>query len=213
MYIDKIIKREVYVLIVSILVIVILFIGLSFSYFLSIDKGKDNTISVGDLKLSFCEDETCNKGYENFGQVIGTKMVDGKQVAKSMYPFISDEEALKSEPYIFNLKNTGSLKSLLTIMLKEDKDYSFDNYESLTNNYLDNIKLAISNCNNIIDRDNVIIKKYSELENNIVLNNIEINKDEEKTFCLWTWLDENTPNDIENKYFVANLDFEVEYKP
>ena len=214
MYIDKLIKREISVLIVSILVVLILFIGVSFSYFLLVDKGKDNTISVGDLKISFCEDETCNKGYENFGQVIGTTMVDGKSVAKNMYPYISNEEALKSTPYIFNIKNTGSLKSILTIKLKEDKDYEYNgNYKNLVELYSNNIKIGISNCSNHLNRDEVTIRKYGELNNNIILTNEVLNKGEEKTYCLWTWLDENTPNDVYNTYFVANLDFEVEYKP
>ena len=214
MYIDKLIKREISVLIVSILVVLILFIGVSFSYFLLVDKGKDNTISVGDLKISFCEDETCNKGYENFGQVIGTTMVDGKSVAKNMYPYISNEEALKSTPYIFNIKNTGSLKSILTIKLKEDKDYEYNgNYKNLVELYSNNIKIGISNCSNHLNRDEVTIRKYGELNNKIILTNEVLNKEKKKTYCLWTWLDENTPNDVYNTYFVANLDFEVEYKP
>ena len=36
---------------------------------------------------------------------------------------------------------------------------------------------------------------------------------EDRTYCLWTWLDENTPNDVQDTYFVANLDFDAEYKP
>ena len=55
--------------------------------------------------------------------------------------------------------------------------------------------------------------KYGLLENNIVLQNEVLSVNQDKTYCLWTWLDENTPNDVQNSYFVANLEFKAEYKP
>ena len=217
MYIDKIIKKEVAVLVTSILVVVILLIGVSFSFFLSVDSGKSNIISIGDLNIKFCEGISCEKDYSNFGQVIGTKNVGGESVIDKIYPYQSDFEALETTPYIFNIENTGSLDSLLTIKLTEDKDYipnsSYSNYESITNSYSDNIKIGISNCSKEIDRENVLIKTYSELENNVILENDEINSGDNTTYCLWTWLDSNTPNNVQNTYFVANLDFKAEYKP
>ena len=213
MYIDNQIKKQIVVISVSVIVLLVLFIGVTYAYFLSSSNGEDDVISVGDLQISFCTDEKCNKNYDNFGQVIGTKIVDGKSVVEGIYPYPSDAAALISDPYIFNIKNTGTLKSFVTIKLKEDKSYSNNDLKNIIDKYSDNIKIGISMCNSAIDRTNVIIQKFSELNDGTLLDNQTLEKEEDKTYCLWTWLDEKTPNDAQNSYFVANLDFKVEYKP
>ena len=213
MFLDKQIKKQIVFISISVIAIVVLFTGITYAYFKSTSKGEDDTISVGDLQISFCTDESCNDSYDNFGQIIGTKTVDGENVIEGIYPYKNDRDALKSTPYIFNVKNTGTLKSFITIKIKEDKEFVSEGYKSITEKYSNNVKIGISICNNKIDRDNVIIQKYSELQGGILLDNQILLKDEEKTYCLWTWLDENTPNDAQNTYFVANLDFKVEYRP
>ena len=55
--------------------------------------------------------------------------------------------------------------------------------------------------------------KYTELVDNVLLEDESFNSGEEKTYCLWTYLDSTTPNEVQNSYFVANLDFSAEYKP
>ena len=170
---EKVVKKDLIVLIVCVMVLLIVSISFSYAYFMSVDKGQDNIISIGDLNVSFCVDETCKKDYANFGQVIGTKNVDGKSVIESIYPYSSDEEALAKDPYVFNIKNTGSLNTYVTIKLNEDKDYilssGYENYESLTNMYSNYIKVAISRCNNGVNKEEVTISKYGELENNVLL--------------------------------------------
>lgn len=214
---NKTLKKDAIILSISVILLLSLVIGVSYSYFMSIDKGKDNVISIGDLNVSFCNDKECTKKYSNFGQVIGTKMVDGKSVIESIYPYASDEEALNSTPYIFNIKNTGSLKTYLTIRLKEDDDYilgsGYEEYKSLTEMYSNHIKIAISNCDEQINKEDVVISNYGTLEDNVILDNELFNSGEDKTYCLWTYLDNTTPNEVQNTYFVANLDFKAEYKP
>lgn len=214
---NKMIKKEYVIIIAGILTLLIAAISFSYAYFMSVDSGQNNVISVGDLDISFCIDETCKKDYANFGQVIGTKNVDGKSVIESIYPYENDSEALKKDPYIFNIKNTGSLKTYLTIRLKEDKDYQlekeYENYTSLTKLYSNYIKVAISHCDNKIDRNNIVIKKYGELNDNIILEDEVFESNMDKTYCLWTYLDKDTPNEVQNSFFVANLDFKAEYKP
>lgn len=209
--------KEVYILVICVFILIVTIIGFSYAYFMSIDSGEDNIISIGDLKVSFCVDETCSKDYANFGQVIGTKNKDGKSVIEKIYPYESDEEALKSNPYIFNIKNTGSLKTYVKIRLKEDKDYrlssEYENYASLSQSYSDYIKIAISSCSERINIEDVKIMKYTELVDNVLLEDESFNSGEEKTYCLWTYLDSTTPNEVQNSYFVANLDFSAEYKP
>lgn len=210
-------KKEIIILCITVAILLIAAIGFSYAYFMSIDKGQSNIISVGDLEVSFCVDESCKKDYSNFGQVIGTKNVDGKSVIENIYPYENDSEALKRNPYIFNIKNTGSLKTYLTIRLKEDKDYNlsteYKDYNSLSEKYSDYIKVAISDCSKKIDRENAIIKKYNTLTDNVLLENEVFPSKHDITYCLWTYLDSSTPNDVQNTYFVANLDFKAEYKP
>ena len=210
-------KKNIIVIVVFVIVLVLVGIKLSYSYFLAVDSGEDNVISVGDLKVSFCVDETCKKDYPNFGKVIGTKTVNGQSVIENIYPYETDEEALKNDPYVFNIKNTGSLKTFVTIRLTEDKDYIPEEnkaeYFSLTSLYSNNIKVGISKCNDGIDPFSVVGSSYGSLEDNIIVDREELDKGDEITYCLWTWLDNETPNEVQNAYFVANLSFKAEYLP
>lgn len=214
---DKLVKKEVLFLLISVILLFLIIGSFSFAYFMSIDKGEYNVINVGDLNISFCEDEHCKSKYSNYGNVIGTKIVDGINVVENVYPYISSNDALLKEPYIFNIKNSGKLKTYVTIYLKEDKDYTLkkelNNYKAVNQEYTKSINLGIVDCSDKIDRSNVNILNYYELENNIILENDVIDSNEDKTYCLWTWLDENTSNDIQGSYFVANLDFKAEYIP
>ncbi len=74
MYIDKLIKKEVITLLVSVSLLVIIFIGVTYAKFLSDDKGQDTVINMGDLNISFCKDTTYDTTYTNIGQIIGTKV-------------------------------------------------------------------------------------------------------------------------------------------
>ena len=213
MYIDKQIKKEITLIVLYATILLLLFVGITYAYFYSVDRGEETTISIGDLRITYCIEEYCNKNYSNFGQIIGTKNVNGSNIVEGVYPYRNDEEALNSNPYIFNIKNTGTLKSYVTIMLKDDKNYYSNDYTNIINTYPENIKIGVSNCDERIDRENVVVQKYTDLENNIIMKNKVLLKDEDATICLWTWLDENTPNEAQNSYFVANLDFKVEYKP
>ena len=217
MYIDKIIKRELLTFIISIIAIVVVIIGISYALFFSIDEGEEDTISVGDLQITFCSDNSCNSSYENIGQVIGTKNVNNVKVPSKVYPYPSDEEALKSTPYIFNIKNTGNIDSIISIKLVEDKDYilneKYNDFVSILDLYSNHLTVAIGDCTKGVDKEKIDIYKYSDLENYIIKSNETLKTNEDKTYCLWTWLDETTPNDAQNTYFVANLDFEAEYKP
>ena len=210
-------NKSIIFMIICVIVLIVVGISVSYSYFIVTDSGKDNIISVGDLDVSFCEDETCKKNYPNFGKVIGTKSVNGQSVLENIYPYATDEEALLKDPYIFNIKNNGSLDTNITVRLTEDRDYKpssdKEQFTSLTELYSNHIKVAVSNCDNGINREEVKIVKYGELFNNIIIEYEIIKSGENKTYCLWTYLDNTTPNEVQNTYFVANLSFKAQYLP
>ena len=147
MYIDKLIKREVITLLVSVSLLVIIFIGVTYAKFLSVDKGQDTVINMGDLNISFCKDTTCDTTYTNIGQVIGTKVENGTTVPASIYPFKNDGTYSNETPYIFKVTNTGSLDSTVKIKLKEDASFTpsgnYSSYARLTSKYADHLKVAI----------------------------------------------------------------------
>ena len=214
MYIDKLIKKEIVTLITSLIILLTVFIGVSFAAFFSIDEGKDNTISLGDLEILFCDDVTCKTGYENIGQIIG---MNSNNEIVTMYPYKDNQEAINETPYIFNIKNTGKLDINLTAFLTEDITFipssEYKDYESITSKYKTHIMIGLSECNQSIDRENVSILKYEELNNNVIINKQKLKSNEDKTYCLWTWLDNKAPNDVQKTFFVANLNFEAEYSP
>ena len=147
MYIDKLIKREVITLLVSVSLLVIIFIGVTYAKFLSVDKGQDTVINMGDLNISFCKDTTCDTTYTNIGQVIGTKIENGVTVPASIYPFKNDGSYSNETPYIFKIENTGSLDSTVKIKLKEDASFTpsgdYSSYARLTSKYAGHLKVAI----------------------------------------------------------------------
>ena len=147
MYIDKIIKKEVVTLIISVGLLLIVFIGVSFASFFKIDEGKDNVVETGNLAISFCNDSTCDTTYENIGQVIGTTKQNGTSVPSSIYPYPSDGTYSNATPYIFKVTNTGSMKATITIKLKEDSDFlpsgNYSEYSRLTDLYANHLNVAL----------------------------------------------------------------------
>ena len=147
MYIDKLIKKEVITLLVSVSLLVIIFIGVTYAKFLSVDKGQDTVINMGDLNISFCKDTTCDSTYTNIGQVIGTKVENGTTVPASIYPFKNDGTYSNETPYIFKVTNTGSLDSTVKIKLKEDASFTptgdYSSYARLTSKYANHLKVVI----------------------------------------------------------------------
>ena len=147
MYIDKIIKKETITLLISVGLLLIIFIGVSFASFFKIDEGKDNVVETGDLNILFCNDSTCDTTYENIGQVIGTTKQDGTSVPTSIYPYPNDGTYSNATPYIFKVTNTGTMDATITIKLKEDEDFlptgDYSEYQRLTSLYSEHLKVAV----------------------------------------------------------------------
>ena len=283
MYIDKLIKKEVITLLVSVSLLVIVFIGVTYAKFLSVDKGQDTVINMGDLNISFCKDTTCDSTYTNIGQVIGTKVENGTTVPAGIYPFKDNSSYSNETPYIFKVENTGSLDSTVKIKLKEDVSFTpsgdYSDYARLTSKYASHLKVAIKkkilykdteyqfgdvNMDGLVNLQDVnlvlqaatenatltnVQKKligldssatisavhaanilqilngtsessystkvytYSDLEDGVIFKNDIIKSGESATYFLWLYLDETTPNDAQNTFFVGNIDVDGEFIP
>ena len=289
MYIDKLIKKEVITLLVSVSLLVIIFIGVTYAKFLSVDKGQDTVINMGDLNISFCKDTTCDTTYTNIGQVIGTKVENGTTVPASIYPFKNDGTYSgiysNETPYIFKVTNTGSLDSTVKIKLKEDATFTpsgdYSSYARLTSKYAGHLKVAIRkrvlyqdtgyqlgdvNLDGIVNRTDadlilayctdlatftdlqkkladtysdssintfdavyllqlisgtvniegdapIHIYSYTDLEDGVIFKDDIIKSGESATYFLWIYLDESTPNDVQNTFFVGNIDVDGEFVP
>ena len=284
MYIDKLIKKEVITLLISVAFLVVVFIGVTFAKFLSVDKGEKTVINMGDLNISFCSDSTCDTTYSNIGQVIGTKVENGVTVPASIYPFKNDGTYSNETPYIFKIENTGSLDSTVKIKLKEDATYTptgdYSSYTRLSLKYPEHLKVVISkrvlyedtgyqlgdvnmdgfvNINDVDYMSNGMVNEmtfsdtqitlgdfnkngklnaldcsilksiisgdsfdsttkfyinnYTSLEDGVIFKDDIIKAGESATYFLWLYLDESTPNDVQNTFFVGNIDVEGEFIP
>ena len=285
MYIDKLIKKEVITLLISVAFLVVVFIGVTFAKFLSVDKGEKTVINMGDLNISFCNDSTCDTTYSNIGQVIGTKVENGVTVPASIYPFPDDGTYSNETPYIFKVENTGTLDSTVKIKLKEDATYTptgdYSSYTRLSLKYPEHLKVAIRkkvtfedtgyqlgdvnmdgivnrtdadlilaysgknvtfsdlqkkladiNANNVINATDsgallrlingtrniegaapTYINSYTDLEDGVIFKDDIIKAGESATYFLWLYLDESTPNDVQNTFFVGNIDVVGEFIP
>ena len=283
MYIDKLIKKEVITLLISVSLLVVIFIGVTFAKFLSVDKGEKTVINMGDLNISFCNDSTCDTTYSNIGQVIGTKVENGVTVPASIYPFKNDGTYSNETPYIFKIENTGSLDSTVKIKLKEDATYTptgdYSSYTRLSLKYPEHLKVVISkrvlyedtgyqlgdvNMDGIVNNNDVeLLRKflldtsifndlqkklsdvnldgtldgrdvtqlrksllglvdseysakvytYTDLEDGVIFKDDIIKAGESATYFLWLYLDKKTPNDVQNTFFVGNIDVEGEFIP
>ena len=283
MYIDKLIKKEVITLLISVAFLVVVFIGVTFAKFLSVDKGQKTVINMGDLNISFCSDSTCDTTYSNIGQVIGTKVENGVTVPASIYPFKNDGTYSNETPYIFKVENTGTLDSTVKIKLKEDATYTptgdYSSYTRLSLKYPEHLKVVIRkkvtfedtgyqlgdvNMDGIVNNSDVeLLRKflldtsifndlqkklsdvnldgtldgrdvtqlrksllglvdseysakvytYTDLEDGVIFKDDIIKAGESATYFLWLYLDESTPNDVQNTFFVGNIDVEGEFIP
>ena len=284
MYIDKLIKKEVITLLISVAFLVVVFIGVTFAKFLSVDKGQKTVINMGDLNISFCNNSTCDTTYSNIGQVIGTKVENGVTVPASIYPFKDAGTYSNETPYIFKVTNTGSLDSTVKIKLKEDATYTptgdYSSYTRLSLKYSEHLKVAIRKkvtfedtgyqlgdvnldgivnktdadlilayCakittftdlqkkladinsdtrvntydgslflqilegKNINDVESFHVYSYTDLEDGVIFKDDIIKAGESATYFLWLYLDKSTPNDVQNTFFVGNIDVEGEFVP
>lgn len=207
-FLDKI-QNQILLLVVCLLLIISTITGVTYSSFLTTDEGSNNTIKTSDFKIEYCDNLECSAINKN---IIG---LDSNGNHIQIYPYKTTNEALAKTPYIFNIKNNSNFNSRLNIKLIENKDYKlsdeYKNYTKLTDKYSSYLMIAVNKCNE--NTDDILIYKYSELKDNIIIKDLQMNSKESVTYCLWIYLDSKTPNSVQSTYFIADINFEGEYTP
>lgn len=175
-----IMQNKKFTILCSILLIVIV-LAFSASYALfRFDITKDNNykISLGNLELVI-EDAT-NEDMFILENIIPTK----------------DSIALKQDGYSFTITNTGTIDSNYALYL-DDIILDLDK-ERLNNSYI-RFNLVNNNTNDSIT-DN--LDNYSS-NNSIITSSLKVG--ESVSYTLRLWVDYNTGNDAQNKYFATQI--------
>lgn len=175
-----IMQNKKFTILCSILLIVIV-LAFSASYALfRFDITKDNNykISLGNLELVI-EDAT-NEDMFILENIIPTK----------------DSIALKQDGYSFTITNTGTIDSNYALYL-DDIILDLDK-ERLNNSYV-RFNLVNNNTNDSIT-DN--LDNYSS-NNSIITSSLKVG--ESVSYTLRLWVDYNTGNDAQNKYFATQI--------
>lgn len=205
---DKL-KNHILILSICLILVVSTIIGITYSSFITNDTGSNNIIKISDFKIEYCDNVECSNINKN---IIG---LDKNNNHIQIYPYETINAALSSTPYIFNITNKSDFSSNINIKLIENQDYKLDkeyeNYTRLTEKYSKYLMIAINNCDN--NNDETLIYNYSDLKDNVIVRNLKINSGESLTYCLWIYLDSNTPNSAQSTYFIADINFDGEYTP
>ena len=177
----KMAKRQLLLTLFSILGVTIISLGSAYAVFTSVSKSADyNVIKVGTLNIDFGEDSSNNINLS--GQ----------------YP-MSDEEGLKLKPYVFTIKNTGSLAADYEVFIQDDLDMINNEEENCANIQLnkDYIRYKLdtaapANLSSIADSKYKIATGSLEAGGSV-------------TYTLYVWIREGVGNDVLNKHYHGKI--------
>ena len=177
----KMAKRQLLLTLFSILGVTIISLGSAYAVFTSVSKSADyNVIKVGTLNIDFGEDSSNNINLS--GQ----------------YP-MSDEEGLKLKPYVFTIKNTGSLAADYEVFIQDDLDMINNEEENCANIQLnkDYIRYKLdtaapANLSSIADSNYKIATGSLEAGGSV-------------TYTLYVWIREGVGNDVLNKHYHGKI--------
>ena len=195
MYLDKIIKRETISLIVIVCVVLVFSFTMLYISFFSI---KESNSKENDLVIKYCDDIKCSKQYSNYNNVLGAMVVNDITTPQKIKNYKDEKDIKKDNPYIFNIKNNSDIDKNISLKLKENLEYSNNDYLK----YLDYLKVSISECDLTDDIETYFFK---DLDSNVLKNNIILRKDSDKTYCVWFWLNSNINTLDKDIYFTTKL--------
>lgn len=233
MKLEKLIKREISITLAVVLLVTTLFIMFSYAIFKVDATSESNSITFGDISMSFCASADCDNTINNMGNIIGTETIDGATSYVPIYPQKdpqTEAEWGELKPYTFSLTNTGTIDLYITLYLKKDTAVSIPlEGQTLTpcgengsQNCIEESQLVNDNQIKIAIGEQGLtptIKIFkdtqvAEGENNYkIAENIFIPAGEKKIFNYYAWLTENAENASQGKYFITLISARGEYLP
>ncbi len=180
---DKIIKRQSFVILLSIAVFLLLIIGFSYALFVQLNSSKNNQILVaGDLSVEF----------EDNSGIITTDMVP-----------LSDTEALTKEDniYDFTIINNGTLNASYSVTLRNNLEVVENNNNLLAHQY---IRISFDGGTPFTLAAATIMEGTDSTgqENDyvyLISSGLKINASASQEHSVRVWIDENAPLDIIGK--------------
>ncbi|MEG2457324.1 MAG: hypothetical protein RSB41_00280 [Bacilli bacterium] len=219
MNLEKLLKREILITVVTVSIIALGFFAFSYAYFKQTDTGKTNAITFGDIKLTFCNDTSCETTVQNLGRTIGVTTSGGVTTPNTILP-LTDAEGLATAPYIFKVTNTGNLKLTAKVILEPDLTFVTGiagndpfgvPYSSYTRVADDQMKIAIvENSVAPTPADSIL---YSTLTNREIKSGIVLNPGDIKIYKVYIWEKSDALNTSQGKYFVTNIKVAGDYIP
>ena len=174
---QSILKRQTSIILISVIVMVLIIIGVSYSLFMQVDESNDvQVVESGTLVLS-----------SNKGNTITTNNIP-----------ISDIEGLGSEGYTFSVKNNGTLGYLYNLYINNKASSNPLEYEYIKISFDDGpvtklSDLEIDSEKGLILLANNYIAPANE-EGDVVTHNIKV------------WIEETAPTSIIDKKILLQID-------
>lgn len=226
MGLERLLKREIAITITVVCLVTTLFVMFSYAIFKVDTTGETNVITFGDIKLTFCQDSTCDSSIPNMGNVIGTETVNGTTTYVPIYPQsdpTTTAEWNTLKPYIFKITNSGSLPLNLSLYLEKDTTATSFTQDRIVNGttYSESFTAAVDDSEIKIAigeyGSTPTIKLYSETLNtnseHELVNNVYLESGASKIFSLYAWLKSDAANASQGKYFVTLITARGEYVP
>ncbi len=174
---QSILKRQTSIILISVIVMVLIIIGVSYSLFMQVDESNDvQVVESGTLVLS-----------ANKGNTIATNNVP-----------LSDIEGLGSEGYTFSVKNNGTLGYLYNLYINNKASSNPLEYEYIKISFDDGpvtklSDLEVDSEKGLILLANNYIAPANE-EGDVVTHNIKV------------WIEETAPTSIIGKNILLQID-------
>lgn len=188
MDLKKLIKKEIFITIISAILISITFFGVSYAIYMNVEENELGVLSFGDLLFQMCTDSACAGTEENIGNLIKT----------DVYP-MTDTEGLETSPYSFILTNSGTVQLNVYVYLGTNASNTYD-YSKMRVAY----KLSTDTEYTIDD--------YGE-DSQFVLDTISLDPGESKIINLIVWGGENIDNDFIGQTFYGLVNAVAYYYP
>jgi len=177
----KFLKREIVVMVISVLAVTTVILGGSYAILTNIQRAeKYNVIKAGTLQIAY--DDTSN----GLGNIINLN---------GAYPE-SDEVGQSREPYRFKITNTGSLNAKYMIKLLDDTDMIAE--DGCQDKLLDKSKIKYS----INGGEPVILDSIKE---EYIAINGSIGPLKSATYEIRMWIDESAGNEVLGRHYHGKI--------